>query len=718
MNNTIKKSLSILLCAALLAGGISATTYAMDSDKNKKEENVETIASAPLSGVQEENIAKDETVYVLAGADGSVQKIIVSDWIKNSLGSATLSDQSNLTNVEPVKNDETYTMNGDNMRVWDAQGNDIYYQGDIDMELPVGISVSYKLDGTGISPSELAGKSGKVTIRFDYTNSQYETVEIDGKKEKIYVPFAMLSGLLLDNDSFTNVEVSNGKIINDGNHTAIIGIAFPGLQSNLAVDADQFEIPDYVEITADVTDFELSNTVTIATNEVFNEVDTEKLDSIDDLKDSLNELNTAMEQLIDGSSQLYDGLCTLLNKSGELINGINQLAEGAGKLKDGAAALNNGAAALADGTNDLANGLGELTANNASLNAGSKQVFDSLLNMADTQLANAGLSVPKLTIENYADTLNGVIASLDETHVAEQARAVALETVTNQVNASRDTIAAAVTTAVQAEVTGKVTTAIRSTVEDQVLNTMGLTKETYQNGIADGSISPEQQAQINTAIDQQMGTPAVQAKITENTNAQMQSSDIQTVIANKTDEQTALLIEQNMNSPEVQGQITAALEQARSGAASISALKEQLDSYYTFYVGLNQYTAGVASAKNGADALNAGAGQLAAGTSELNNGANELYNGILTMKNGTPALTEGVTELRDGAMKLSEGLVQFNEEGIQKLVDAVDGDLDSLFTRIKATADVSKDYNSFSGISDDMEGQVKFIYRTDSIEIN
>ena len=86
------------------------------------------------------------------------------------------------------------------------------------------------------------------------------------------------------------------------------------------------------------------------------------------------------------------------------------------------------------------------------------------------------------------------------------------------------------------------------------------------------------------------------------------------------------------------------------------------------------------------------------------------------MKNGTPALTKGVTDLRDGAMSLSDGLKQLNEEGIQKLVDAVDGDLGGLVTRIRATADVSKNYNSFSGISDDMSGQVKFIYRTDSIE--
>ncbi len=709
------KPVSILLCGVLLVGGVGATVHAT-SVTNTAPAAVTEAAPAASENKAQSEVRKDETVYVLAGADGNVEKIIVSDWIKNTLGSTALSDQSDLSNVEAVREGESYTMNGDNMRVWDANGNDVYYQGDIALEVPVALSVSYKLDGKSVSPSELAGQSGKVTIRFDYTNHQSETVEIDGTKEEIYVPFAMLSGMILDNDSFTNVEVSNGKLINDGDRTVVVGIAFPGLQDNLAVDSDKLEIPDYVEITADVTDFEMSNTITVATNEVFNDLDTEELDSFDDLKASLNDLTDAMEQLMDGSSQLYGGLCTLLDKSGELISGIDQLAEGAERLKTGTGTLSSGASDLADGASALASGLGELASNSDSLNAGSRQVFDSLLSMADSQLAAAGLSVPKLTIENYAETLNALIASLDETSVAEQAHAAALEAVTSQVYASRDTITAAVTATVQQEISVQVTAAVRSNVEEQVLAAMGLTRESYESGIADGTISEEQQAQISATVDNQMNSDSVKAAFDQQVAAQLQTEQVQALIAAKTEEQIPILIEQNMNSAEVQGKITAALEQAKSGAASISALKQQLDSYNTFYVGLNQYTAGVASAKSGADALNAGAGQLKAGSAELNAGANDLYNGILTLKNGTPALTKGVTDLRDGAMSLSDGLKQLNEEGIQKLVDAVDGDLGGLVTRIRATADVSKNYNSFSGISDDMSGQVKFIYRTDSIE--
>ena len=52
------------------------------------------------------------------------------------------------------------------------KGNDIYYQGKTDKELPVKQTISYYLDGEKMDPDEIAGKSGKVTIRFDYKNNQ------------------------------------------------------------------------------------------------------------------------------------------------------------------------------------------------------------------------------------------------------------------------------------------------------------------------------------------------------------------------------------------------------------------------------------------------------------------------------------------------------------------------------------------------------------------
>ena len=734
MNKLSTKITAICLSAAIVLG-CAGVAYALTGEKN--EVPAKTVTTS-MKAEEEKEVSKDETVYVLAGADGSVQKVIVSDWIKNALKEDSIADKSALSDIENVKGNETYTLDGSNMTVWDAEGNDIYYQGSIEKELPVAMTVSYKFDGKSISADELAGKSGKVTIRFDYENRQYETVNIDGKNEKIYVPFGMLTGMLLDSDTFRNVEVSNGKLLNDGDRTAVIGIAFPGLQENLGIDKDKVEIPDYVEITADVTDFELGMTVTIATNEIFNELDAAKIDSADGLTSSLNELTDGMQQLMDGSSALYDGLCTLLDKSGELVTGIETLANGAKSLKDGAASLDEGAAQLQKGAADLSSGLNTLASNNASLNGGAKQVFDTLLSTATAQINAAGISVPTLTIENYADTLNSVIASLDETAVYNQAlaqvtaaveknRPLIVEKVTAAV---REQVEAQVTAAVHEQVSTGVTAAVREQVSEQVIQTAaGMSKSDYEAAVSAGMVSQETQNDVSSAIEAQMQTDDVKALIETNTTAKMESDEIKAAVKANTDAQMQTeavqktisdnvelqvkqAISENMASDEVQAKLTAASE----GAKSIIALKTSLDSYNAFYLGLLTYTGGVASAADGAATLASGAADLKNGTAQLKDGAAALYDGILQLKNGTPALVDGVSQLKDGAMQLSDGLKKFNEEGIQKIVDLIDGDLDNVVARLRATVDVSKNYRNFSSISDGMDGQVQFIYRTDEIK--
>ena len=672
---------------------------------------------------------------MLAGADGTVQKIIVSDWIKNAMAADSLEDKTELSDIENIKGDESFTLGGDNSYVWDAQGNDIYYQGNIEKELPVQMSVCYTLDEQAIAPEALTGQSGHVTISFDYQNVQYEEVLLDGKTKKIYVPFTMLIGMLLDTVVFRNVTISNGKLINDGDRIAVVGIAFPGLQEDLAISKEKLDIPDYVEISADVENFEMGMTMTLATTELFGAIDSDKLD-LHELSDAMAELTNAMDQLMDGSSQLYDGLCTLLEKSGDLVSGINKLAEGAAQLKAGAESLDSGAAQLQAGAAQLSSGLNTLNANSSSLNGGARQVFSSLLSMANTQLSEAGLSVPALTIDNYASVLDGVIASLDDTAVYQ----AALEQVTATVNANRGMIEEKVTEAVQAQVEAKVSAQVTAAVQETVTQAvheneaqfraaviqqaLGMTVEEYKAAIEAGLVTQEQQDAVNAAveaamqaeIDARMQREEIQAQINavtqQTVGEQMQSDEIQALIASNTELQVQQAISEAMSSDAVQAQLSAAAE----GAKSVIALKSSLDSYNAFYLGLITYTSGVSSAAAGANELKTGADALKAGTSELSAGAAELLQGIQTMKDSAPALVDGITQLRDGSMELSDGLKQFNEEGIQKLIEAVDGDLDGLSNRIRVTADVAKHYTSFSGISEDMDGDVKFIYKTDSIE--
>lgn len=761
MSKTTKKILAICLCAVLCLGG-AGMAFAQASSKKADDQ---PVSAAQQAAELQQKISKDETVYVLTGADGSVKKIIVSDWLKNELGSASVADKSDLSDIENVKGDESYTINGDNMTVWDAQGNDIYYQGNIQKELPVGLSVRYYLDGKSVSPEELKGKSGKVTIRFDYENRQYETVQINGVNQRIYVPFAMLTGMILDNDTFQNVQITNGKLVNDGDRTVVVGLAFPGLQENLNLSRDDLSIPDSVEITADVTNFSLGMTVTLACNDLFSQLGDVDLTSLDSTS-ALDQLTGAMDQLLSGSSALYEGLSTLLDKSGELVSGVEELAQGAAAIKSGADSVDNGAAQLKAGLADLSSGLNTLSANSEALNSGAKQVFNSLLETAATQIRAKGLNVPDLTIENYAEELNALIKSLDETTVYE----TALKQVTDAVEAQRPVITQKVTEAVRQQVETKVTAAVRQqvteevtaavqqqvtatvtdTVQQQVAEQViqaaaNMSKADYDAAVAAGIIPQQTQDAVNAAIQAQMGSEAVQSKIaenvsaqmaseavqskitenidtqisseavqatiTENTDAQMQTEAIQATIQQQTELQVQKAISENMASDAVQSQ----LKKASEGAQTLIALKASLDDYNTFYLGLLTYTGGVDDAAAGANALYAGADQLKDGTAQLRAGAAQLYNGVLQLQDGTPALVSGVTQLKDGAMQLSEGLQQFNRDGIQKLVNLLQNDVGDLSARVQATIDVSKDYRNFAGISDDAEGQVKFIYRTDEI---
>lgn len=659
--NIRKKQIAALGLALAVAGsaaGVGIYAANRPAAPQTAEEAPRVMEAGPET---EKALRRDETVYVIANTDGSGRQIIVSDWIQNGLAAAQVEERSELSQVEAVKGSATYTLGQDNARVWDAQGQDLYYQGSIEKALPVDMTVTYQMDGQTVTPGQIAGKSGHVTIRFDYENRQYEMVEIDGTEEKIYVPFAMLTGLLLDSDRFTNVTVSNGKLFCDGSHTAVVGVAFPGLQEDLAMEKDRLDIPDYVEIEADVKDFSLATAVTVASSGLFDQLDDETLEKLElgELTDGIGRMTDAMDQLMDGSSQLYDGLCTLLDSSQQLIDGVDRLCQG----------------------------LNELTAHNSQLNGGAKQVFESLIAAANSQLQTSGMTVPELTVDNYSQVLESLLQQLDG--ASAYAESEARKKIEAAVAAQQEQVSAAVEQAVEQQMAAQVEQAVEQQVWQQVLSAAGLTEEAYDAGTAAGAIPQKQQEQLQAALKAQMASETIKGLISQTKAAKMESDEIRALIGQKTEQTMAELVEENLQSEEVQSQIRSAAEQASAGAQSIRSLKEQLDSYQSFYQGLLAYTAGVAQARDGAAQL----------------------------QSSLPALTDGVTRLRDGSMELSDGLRQFREEGIQKLADALGGDLGQLSSRLKAIREAAQNYRSFSGDAEDMPSQVRFIYRMEAIEV-
>ena len=691
MKERMKKVLSLLLVAGLMFGGIGGTVYAINNENEVKEE----VLEEQLAEVEELK-TNGASVYVFTDENGKVGNVIATD---------------DILDESQVSEDK------------------------LNKEIPIEIDITYTLDGKEVKPENLEGKSGHLVIRYDYTNKQSQMMHVNGRYEEIYVPYAVVTGIIFGDNNFKNISVVNGKAIDDGSHTVVTGIALLGLQSNLKVNKSDIDIPEYVEVSADIENYEHPEALTIATNEIFREIDTENLNSIDDLKSQMDKLTDAMSQLMDGSKQLYEGLVTLSEKSNELKDGVDKLYDGASVLNSGAKELDGGTLQLQNGAGELVAGLYELTSNNEVLKSGALTVYNTLLSVGTEQLKAVFPETPALTMDNYNAVLDGLIAKLDPEAVDASARTK----VTEQVEAKRDAIVAAVTSGVRTQVEAKVTAGVTENVKAQVavavesqrdvIKTQVIRQATgnpsmslddYNVAVESGIITLEQAAQIDATIEAQiqgligqnlatkMETEEVKAIISSMTDAAMAEEEAQNNIAVFTEAKIQELIAEGMQSDEVQSK----LAQAAAGLQSVSNLKTSLLSYDSFYNGLITYTNGVTTALSGANQLKAGLDTLKDGTSKLSYGADQLLDGVSQMKGNTPALIDGVNQLKDGSSKLTDGITQLNDEGINKLVDAYNGDIKPLMERIKATVNAAKDHDTFAGVSSEKDSEIKFIYRT------
>lgn len=387
-NRYVTRIVAGILTVAVLGSSTTAyNVYASKAQQPVKSDQEQKFV--PAESLLENNrkesdqtTEKEETVYIIADSAGKAETTIVSEWLKNPGGEETIQDMSDLSDIENVKGDEQFKKDGNKLS-WDADGKDIYYQGTTKKEAPVTTKLTYYLDGKEIEPEKLAGKSGKVKIRFDYTNNE--------KRGDVYVPFAAVSGMVL-NDSFTNVEVENGKVISNGDANIAVGVALPGLKESLKIEESDFSedisIPDYVEVTADVKNFSLDMTMTVI-------VSASKLSEFGDfdwsnLDEKIEDLADATDQLKDGSKELYRGLDTLNQKMGEFSGGVDTLQSGITAYTDGAGKLAEGIETLRGQTGVLINGVSDLTASVGTLNAGMK-ILDQTLNKEMDEKAKASV---------------------------------------------------------------------------------------------------------------------------------------------------------------------------------------------------------------------------------------------------------------------------------------------------------------------------------------
>ena len=388
-NREYRVLVTLALMASLVVGNIAGTSVNVQAADNK-DKSTETKKISETKTSSSATPAKDETVYVKVDDAGNQKDVTVSDQLKNISSLGTIDDVSDLKDIKNVKGDETFSENNGKL-VWQGDKKDICYQGTTTKKIPVGMKVTYELDGKKVSADDLEGKSGHLKIHYEYQNTSADS----GK----YTPFLMATGLLMDGEKFSNVTVDNGKVISDGDRDIVIGMGLPQLKEQLtsvSSKVDDLDIPDSFTVEADVTDYEKVEAVTVATNEVFNEVGTDKFDSLDELKDSMTELQDASNKLVSGSGQLKDGLDTLLSSSGTLVSGIDQLASGGNTLAGGTGSLVSGANTL-----------------NAGLQTASSKVSGTLLPGVKALDIGVSQMQSKLAAKDALPKLTTGVATLD-----------------------------------------------------------------------------------------------------------------------------------------------------------------------------------------------------------------------------------------------------------------------------------------------------------------
>ena len=344
---------------------------------------------------------KNETVYAKLSQDGTTNKILVNEHIYTDDKTAT--DLTNLKNILNINGDETYTIDG-NKITW--SGNDIYYRGTSEEELPIKVTTIYKLDGKEIEKKDLIGKSGKVEIILNITNNSKKNVVVNGKNETMYTPFVVVSGLIIPTKDNTNITVNSGKVVNNGTNNMILAISSPGLSESLGL--KELESLNNVVISYETKSFKDSSIYMVATPKIIDSSDLAVFNKLDSLYSSINTLASSSQKLTSGSKTLSENLSLYNSKMTELTYNLNLLGSGTKKLAEGYSSINDGINTLADRVSSLETLLSGLEKVSQGLNSVSTSL-DTLSQNSDNMTkmlndTNAQIVTHIETLKTIADT--------------------------------------------------------------------------------------------------------------------------------------------------------------------------------------------------------------------------------------------------------------------------------------------------------------------------
>lgn len=311
---------------------------------------------------------KEEVIYINLNADGAVKDI----YAVNIFDGGEITDYGDYSSVEMLNTTDKINMSGDKI-TFSSSADRVYYKGKLsNTEIPWDISIRFFLEGKEYTASEVAGKSGKLEIRFKVTKNE-------NCKGNFYDKYALQAAFTLDTEKCRDISAPNATVANVGAKKQLSYVVLPGkgIDTVITAEVEKFEMPA-VSV----------NGVLLAMNI---EIDDEGL------LNQVNELVRAINSLDDGAGELSDG-------AGALKDGGNALNVGAGKLSDGAGDLNVGAQALNNGVVLIGQGLDALNSKSSELTEGSAQVMSALLEI------KSGLD----EVQAFADKIKALVNGLDE----------------------------------------------------------------------------------------------------------------------------------------------------------------------------------------------------------------------------------------------------------------------------------------------------------------
>lgn len=659
------------------------------------------------------NIEKEETVYVNQEANGKVSDITVSDWLKNVTGTDDISDISNLTEIQNVKGDETFTQESDGTLTWKADGEDIYYQGKSSEELPVGVKVSYKLDGKTVAPAEIAGKSGKLEMTIQYENNAVYEDEIDGVTTRLNTPFLMASAIILPVDNFSNVEISQGKMVSEGSNQILVAYGIPGLTESLNLSGDLKEeleekLSDTVTITADVTNFSMGSIYTVAASEGFSNINLDDDSDINDLENAVNDLVDATDDLISGSAELSEGITTLQDNFKTYASGVSDVKEGASELSEGAGKLATGVSKYTSGVKQITSGASQYVTGTTALVSGVNEYVagEKLIDQGAKTLKEQSAALPA-GYSKFSEGLLSYISGVNQIANVENARKLAdgsqavYEGIQN-VNAALNTV----------DIAGVNYASVISALED-VKTGLGDDQDDTKQAI-DAAITELENAQQKQGV----AAATIEALKTQTSSGSSLSTGAQTIAGamQQLNDNAPTLAAGGESLKSADSEISEGITGVTAGISALYDGIEKLSSNNeTLLSGAQELTTKGTALTAGITSINKSTSSLTSSAKTLSKGAGNLSKGTDKLDSATDKIGNGVDTLQSGSVDLLAGLNQFKTEGTGKLQSEYNDNIKTVLDRFQSLTGDNADYKTFSGIADGMDGSVKFIFQTAEI---